>query len=88
MTVDPSDQLLTYHDVERLLGVTRSTIDRYRASGALLAVRLGEGPKAPVRFRLADVRAVLHPDRGAVPTDWKPRTMAEYHAGRPLGGKA
>lgn len=63
--IDETDQLLTADDACKMLGISRQTLDRLRARGDLPTLRRGSGPKAPLRFRLADVRAVIRPDRNA-----------------------
>lgn len=61
MAIDESDQLLTTTDVCELLKVDRWTVERMRERGELPFVKLGT---RLVRFRLADVRALI--DSGQV----------------------
>lgn len=53
--------LLTPGEVMRRLNVSRKTVDRYRRSGSLPAIKL---PGGHARFRREDVEAI---ERGEVP---------------------
>jgi excisionase family DNA binding protein len=61
--------LLTSEEVLLGLKISRSKLDQLIASGRLQALRVGEG--GSLRFRRADVRAVLQPRvapmRGSLP---------------------
>jgi excisionase family DNA binding protein len=50
---------MTVAQVARALAVAPKTIRRRISSGELPAVRLGHGPKAPVRIDRADVQEML-----------------------------
>jgi excisionase family DNA binding protein len=45
------DKLMTTDEVTEVLGVTRSTLDNWRAAGVLSVVKLGSA----VRFRSVDI---------------------------------
>jgi excisionase family DNA binding protein len=45
------DKLMTTDEVTEVLGVTRSTLDNWRAAGVLSVVKLGSA----VRFRRTDI---------------------------------
>jgi excisionase family DNA binding protein len=49
------DKLLTAEDVADRLRVHHSTVRRYAAEGVIPSVRLAPGPRAPLRFRPADI---------------------------------
>lgn len=53
------DRLLTVPETCQRLAVTKSTLDKIVRSGALAAVRIGDGPKARRRFRVSDVGAYI-----------------------------
>jgi excisionase family DNA binding protein len=60
-----SEALLTRRAAARLLGLSVRAIDRRLAAGELPCVRLGAGPKAPVRIRPADLeRYISGPNTG------------------------
>jgi excisionase family DNA binding protein len=52
-------RLLTVAEVARALAVSPKTVRRRIASGELAAVRLGRGPKAPVRVDPDTVAGLL-----------------------------
>jgi excisionase family DNA binding protein len=52
-------RLLTVAEVARALAVSPKTVRRRIASGELAAVRLGRGPKAPVRVDSDAVAGLL-----------------------------
>jgi hypothetical protein len=54
---EPHDQLVDAQGLADALGVARSFV--YRHSGMLGAVRLGDGPRAPVRFDIETAREAI-----------------------------
>lgn len=53
-------RLLTSQEVAGLLGVSLPTLSRWRADGEGPAfLKLGRGPKAPVRYRVQEVERFL-----------------------------
>lgn len=54
------EKLITYKEVSDLLGISRSTIYEWTREGKLpRPVKLGAGPKAPVKFKLSEVMAYI-----------------------------
>jgi excisionase family DNA binding protein len=54
------NELLTIRETAAQLGQSESTIRRKVAAGELLAVRLGESPRAPLRIPSDFLRAWLY----------------------------
>jgi excisionase family DNA binding protein len=65
-TVIPTAPLLTPTETANLLRVSRRWVYRRTLSGELPAVRLGTGPRAPLRIRQHDIATLLH-DAGERP---------------------
>jgi excisionase family DNA binding protein len=59
---DDGPRLLTVGEVARVLAVSSKTVRRRIATGELAAVRLGRGPKAPLRVDPEAVAELV--DRG------------------------
>src|SRR3954467_4604125 len=57
-----SEPLVDAAELARILGVDRDWV--YARANRLGAVRLGDGPKAPLRFDVRRVRALLAPGSG------------------------
>jgi excisionase family DNA binding protein len=57
-----SNQLLTVAQVAEDLGLSEQTVRRTIASGELPAIRLGLGPKTPIRVIPEELRAWLRSD--------------------------
>jgi hypothetical protein len=70
---DPSARLVDAATLARALRVERDWV--YARAGELGAIRLGDGPRAPLRFDLRRVRAVLDAGDGrqARPAEPTPR---------------
>ena len=58
--MDRSEKILNKTEVAERLGISIRTVERRVADGELECLRLGEGPKAPVRFRLEHVAAYVY----------------------------
>jgi len=55
------ERLITYKEVTNISGLARSTIyERVQAGNFPAPVKLGEGPKAPVKFKLTEVMAYIN----------------------------
>jgi len=50
-----SIDLLTRAETARMLRVSLRTLDRWAQDGQLRYVKLGDGPKAPIRYRRRDI---------------------------------
>jgi excisionase family DNA binding protein len=59
-TATRSSTLLTPAETAHLLRVSRRWVYRRASSGELPAVRLGDGPRAPLRIHRHDIAALLH----------------------------
>jgi excisionase family DNA binding protein len=59
MTTITRDRLLTVKQAAFLVGMSPVSMYRRIDSGALPAIRLGSGPKAPIRISSADLAAYL-----------------------------
>ena len=55
MSVD----VFTRSETARMLRVSLRTLDRWAQDGMVRFIKLGNGPKAPVRFRKSDIEAFL-----------------------------
>jgi excisionase family DNA binding protein len=55
VNIDP-DQLMTKKEAAELLNISQSTIDNYRKSGVLEAIKIGKA----VRFRRKELHAILN----------------------------
>lgn len=53
-----SQEFLSRKDVEKMLGISRSQIDRYRNSGLLKAIQFV--PKGRYKYRYTDVEKLLN----------------------------
>ena len=60
---DPLD-LLDISRLKELLGISKPTIYRLIKSGKLKTVRLGQGEKAPLRFRRSDIENFINTQKG------------------------
>lgn len=66
--------LLTPDEAARVLGCSRATIYRRAAEGGLPVLRLGSGPKAPIRIDIEDLRVWLvaagrgRPEKAVLPS--------------------
>ncbi len=56
---DEVDELLTRREAAKMLKIGLRTLDRRLASGELECIRLGVGPKAPVRIARRQIVAFL-----------------------------
>ena len=55
------ERLITYKEVTEISGLARSTIYEKVQGGKFPApVKLGDGPKAPVKFKLTEVMAYIN----------------------------
>ena len=54
------EKLLTVADTARRLRQSEVTVRRKIASGDLAAVRIGSGPRAPIRVEAAELEAFIH----------------------------
>lgn len=67
MNTDSLAQLMTAREVARLLRVRTTTVYEAAASGRIPAVRVWQGKRrALIRFRRADVEAILQPKQNAL----------------------
>lgn len=65
VNIDP-DQLMTKKEAAELLNISQSTIDNYRKSGVLEAIKIGKA----VRFRRKELQAILnHRNKGREQND-------------------
>lgn len=55
-----SIDLFTRAETARALKVSLRTVDRWAQGGKIRFVRLGDGPKAPIRFRTRDIEEFLN----------------------------
>lgn len=54
------ERLITYNEVTKICGLGRSTIYEWVQAGKFPApVKLGSGPKSPVKFKLTEVMAFI-----------------------------
>ncbi|HOJ78285.1 MAG TPA: helix-turn-helix domain-containing protein [Bacillota bacterium] len=53
------DELITADEVMRILKISRATLNRWVKAGKIQALKLGEGKKGAVRFRLKDIEAFV-----------------------------
>ena len=51
--------VFTRAETARILKVSLRTVDRWVQDGRLRFVKLGDGPKAPIRFRERDIEEFL-----------------------------
>lgn len=49
------DELITADEVMKILKISRATLNRWVKAGKIQALKLGEGKKGAVRFRLRDI---------------------------------
>jgi hypothetical protein len=75
---DPSSRLVDAATLARTLRVERDWV--YARARELGAIRLGDGPKAPLRFDVRLVRALLAADNGRQP---RPAEPTQRRRGRP-----
>ena len=54
------DELITPEDVMKLLKISRATLNRWVKAGKIRALKLGDGRKGIVRFKLADVESFIN----------------------------
>lgn len=57
----PDDQLLTVAEASRELRISRWAIQDRIDNGQLPACKIGTGPRAPIRIRASDLKALLIP---------------------------
>lgn len=62
MSLGIEKRLLAPSDVARRLGVSRGWVYRKAAAGELRAVKLGRGPRAPLRFHPDDLEQFVSPE--------------------------
>lgn len=55
-----SSQLLTYDEAARFLAVAPSTLRKWVMTGKIACTKLGNGPKAPVRFTESQLESVFN----------------------------
>lgn len=81
-----NDPVLTIKQVAPLLNLNEWTVREWVDEGRLPAVRLGTGPRAPIRVRVSDVEKLLVPivPRGPRP----PRARREVCSAQPDSGGA
>ena len=71
-------KLITMKEATELLGVTRSTVDRYVRAGLLTKVKYGTSQQASVRFREDELLRMI----GARPTNADAARSATVNADR------
>lgn len=54
------DELITPEEVMKLLKISRATLNRWVKAGKIRALKLGDGRKGIVRFKLADVESFIN----------------------------
>ena len=54
-----SIDVFTRAEVARMFKVSLRTVDRWAQDGKVRFVKLGDGPKAPIRFRKRDIEEFL-----------------------------
>jgi excisionase family DNA binding protein len=65
MTMIMQDRLLSVKEAAYLVGMSNVSLYRRIDSGALPAIRLGSGPKAPIRISSADLAKYMSERYGA-----------------------
>jgi excisionase family DNA binding protein len=59
ITQVPQDRLLSVKEAADLVGLSAVTLYRRLEAGALPCIRLGDGPKAPIRISSADLATYI-----------------------------
>lgn len=60
-----NDRLLTPREAGELMRVSPGSLANWRYEGrGPVFIRLGDGPKPPIRYRLSDVRRFIHGEDG------------------------
>jgi excisionase family DNA binding protein len=54
------DELITPEEVMKLLKISRATLNRWVKAGKIRALKLGDGRKGIVRFKLVDVENFIN----------------------------
>ena len=54
------DELITAEEVMKILKISRATLNRWVKAGKIPALKLGEGRKGAVRFRLRDIEEFVN----------------------------
>ena len=80
-------QLLTVAEVARRLQQSERTVRDKIASGALPAIRIGTGPRAPIRVDLAELEAWLKRGRSDPHERCAPDNAAPVVERRPPAGQ-
>lgn len=71
-------EVLTRKEAAQYLRVSIRKLDELAATGEVLRVKLGSGPRARVLFRLVDLELFIekHIERGMLsPADWASQTL-------------
>ena len=54
------DELITAEEVMKILKISRATLNRWVKAGKIQALKLGEGRRGAVRFRLKDIEEFVN----------------------------
>lgn len=54
------DELITAEEVMKILKISRATLNRWVKAGKIQALKLGEGKRGAVRFRLKDIEEFVN----------------------------
>ncbi|HBF37038.1 MAG TPA: hypothetical protein DDW50_06925 [Firmicutes bacterium] len=54
------DELITAEEVMKILKISRATLNRWVKAGKIQALKLGEGRKGAVRFKLKDIEEFIN----------------------------
>ncbi len=53
------DELITAEEVMKILKISRATLNRWIKAGKIQALKLGEGRKGAVRFKVKDIEKFI-----------------------------
>ncbi|TCL71546.1 AlpA family transcriptional regulator [Hydrogenispora ethanolica] len=54
------DELITAAEVMKILKISRATLNRWVKAGKIPSLKLGEGRKGTVRFKLKDIEEFIN----------------------------